>query len=215
MFVRGEVSTLEIGSGGGPFSVELLARRNKVRVIEIDDATAKKTLGKADLYFPDSSFEIIIGHVNKLDLGGPYHQVVMTEVLEHIKDDRECLKRIYVSLEPGGRLVISTPTAIGGLLKNDHVSPTENGHHVRVGYEGPELDKYLHDLGFVVIYRTHYGFAWARFVQEIQRLCYKMPWRPLVILFSAGCVIIYRLTSFLDRVFTGNPAGQITVAIKC
>lgn len=215
LFVRGEVRTLEIGTGGGPFSVELLARKNKLRVIEIEEGTAEKTISKAKRYFPDSSFEIAIGHVNKLDLGGPYHQVVMTEVLEHIRDDRECLRRIYDSLEPGGRLVMSTPTAIGGLLKADHISPTENGDHVRVGYEGPELDNYLRDMGFIAIYRTYYGFAWARFIQEIQRLCFRISWRPLMLLFSVSCVVVYRLTRFLDKVFVGKPAGQITVAIKC
>lgn len=151
--------------------------------------------------------------MNYSELGGPYHQVVMTEVLEHIKDDKECLRRIHSALELGGRLILSTPTAIGG-GEIGYVSPTENGDHVRVGYQGPELDKYLIDLGFIVVYRTYYGYGWAKFIQRILDLCLCIPWRSMQVLLCACTVIFYRLTMFMDLLFKKEPAGQITMAIK-
>lgn len=42
LFCRGSINTLEIGTGGGPFTIELLSRKNNLTVIEIDIGNAKK-----------------------------------------------------------------------------------------------------------------------------------------------------------------------------
>ena len=213
-FVRGKVKTLEIGTGGGPFSVELLARENILTIVEIDKDTAKKTFDKLARYYPQALVDLRIGHANKVSLGADYHQIILLEVLEHIKDDRLLLRRIYEALEPGGRLLISTPTATAGLLKKDYVTPVEDGDHVRVGYDGPELDSYLRESGFVTIYRDYYGYWYARAIQEMQRWCDKLPNIRLRLIAKAGLVILYKCTSFLDLFYRKFPAGQITLAVK-
>ena len=214
LFVRGKVRTLEIGTGGGPFSIELLERENILTIVEINENTAQKTRDKIKSYFPDASVEIIVGHANKVQIRGPYHQVILLEVLEHVKEDRLLLKRLSDVLEQGGRLLISTPTATAGLLRNDAVTDVEDGGHVRVGYSGPELDEYLREAGFITISRDNYGYMYARIIQYVQRLCNKMPTHVLRLLGNMCCVLFYRLTSFMDKAYKKYPAGQITLAVK-
>ncbi len=213
LFVKGPVKTLEIGSGGGVFSVELLERGNCLKVVEKDQETAKRTEEKIRYYFPNSDAEVLMGHANKIELGGPYHQVILLETLEHILDDRDLLHKISSILFPGGRLLISTPTASSGLLRSDFVSPIENGAHVRVGYNGPELDWYLRQAGFITIQREFYGFWFSRLMQEIQRLMNILP-TQLKLVTKAVCVLFYRLFSFLDNIVKKYPCGQITLTVK-
>jgi len=213
LFLKGHVKTLEIGTGGGVFSIELLNRGNSLKVVEIDPPTAKRTEEKIRHYFPNAHVEILVGHVNTIDLGGPYHQVILLEVLEHISDDRGLLQKISNILPPGGRLLISTPTASAGLLKSDYVSPIEDGGHVRVGYDGPELDRYLREAGFVTIHREFYGFWFSRLMAEIHRKFDRLS-TTFRLATKSACILFYQLFSFLDLLNKKHPCGQITLAIK-
>lgn len=211
LFVNGPIKTLEIGPGGGVFSIELLERANCLTIVEIDQETAKRTEERIRYYFPEVELSVLTGHANEIQFGGPYHQVILLEVLEHILDDRELLHKIFTATTSGGRLLISSPTATSGLLKSDQIYPFENGGHVRVGYDGPELDQYLRKAGFITIYREFYGFWYSRLMAEIHR---KLGMLPLKAITKPMCVVIYRLLSFLDVLNKKHPCGQITLAIK-
>ncbi len=213
LFTKGPIETLEIGTGGGVFSIELLERRNKLHIVEIDGETAKRTEEKMKHYFPGSRSTITVGHANRVELGGPYHQVVLLEVLEHVIDDRALLYKVSRVLHPGGRIIISTPTASFGKLRSDHISTVEDGGHVRMGYDGPDLDVMLQQTGLVTVKREFYGFWFSRLMEEFQRALNILP-RPINILSKALVVLLYKLFSFLDYISMRRPYGQVTLAQK-
>ena len=112
--LRGPIRALNIGTGGGVETLRLLRRGNRVTTIEIDPDAARRTRARAERCGFRDCYEGKVGHILEVDLEGPFHFVLMGEVLEHIQDDFAALRRVAGWLVPGGRLVLSTPTSSFG-----------------------------------------------------------------------------------------------------
>src|SRR5215470_13303431 len=166
---RGPINALNIGTGGGVETLRLLRRGNRVTTIDIDQAAARRTRARAERWGWADRHEGKVGHVLQVDVDGPFQLVLMAEVLEHIADDFGVLRRIAGWLAPGGRLVLSTPTASDGMLPGDVLSIREDGGHVRAGYDGPELDAMLARLGLVTLQRVYncgVGCCWQHRIER-------------------------------------------------
>lgn len=98
--------------------------------------------------------------------------VVMSQVLEHIQDDDLIIKKLSSMTSPHARLIISTPTSLDGLLGRESiVVPIATGpDHVRVGYQGPELDAICGKHNFFPVKRFYLGnpilAAWWRIEEK-------------------------------------------------
>jgi len=158
--LRGPIRALNIGTGGGIETLRLLARGNYVTTVEIDPATAMRTRARIERNGYGDRHVGTVGHVLAVNVEGPFALVLMGEVLEHIQNDSAALRRVADWLAPGGRLILSTPTASYGMLPGDRLSIHEDGGHVRPGYDGPELDAMLSALGLVTLRRI-YNCGWA------------------------------------------------------
>jgi hypothetical protein len=137
--------------------------------------------------------------------------VLISEVLEHIADDFGALRRIAGWLAPGGRLVLSTPTASDGMLPGDTLSAREDGGHVRPGYDGPELDAMLARLGLMTLRRLYncgVACCWQHRLER--RLRGSRVTRPLGYALGLAC---RPLMPLLDAISI-RPSDQITLAAK-
>jgi SAM-dependent methyltransferase len=159
--LRGPVRALNIGTGGGVETLRLLRLGNLVTTVEIDADAARRTRARAERSGFGAAHHGVVGHLLDVALDGPFAFILMGEVLEHIADDRAALRRVAGWLAPGGRLVLSTPTASWGVLPGDVLSTHEDGGHVRPGYDGPELDGMLAECGLVTSQRVYNGGRWA------------------------------------------------------
>jgi SAM-dependent methyltransferase len=210
-FFSGPARLLNVGTGGGMETLRLLRRGNHVTTIEVDPATAAKTRNRVVRSGHGARHVGHAGHVLDVEVEGPFDGVVMCEVLEHIKDDVRTLQRVSQWLAPGGRLVLSTPTASYGQLPGDEITVHEDGGHVRVGYDGPELDVMLADVGIVPLRRVYLGHRLSRWHIRAERLLQARRLTvPLGLCFS---LVSRPLMPFLDA-FPGQPLHQITLAVK-
>ncbi|MGA7579032.1 MAG: class I SAM-dependent methyltransferase [Desulfobaccales bacterium] len=209
--IIGGIKVLNIGTGGGIETLSLLRRDNFVTTIEIDEKVACKTLDRVRRHGFEHKHIGLTGHILEVNLKEKFHEILMCEVLEHIRDDRSALTRISNWLLPGGRLILSTPTASYGQLSIQPVEIDENGGHVRVGYDGPELDQMLKDVGMFTLRRIYNGNSIIKSLIYFENRVGNFPiTRPI-----GYCVsFIFRLFfPFLD-LFEMRPYDQITLAIK-
>ncbi len=155
-------------------------------------------------------FTQITGHFLEVPIQGLYDQVVMCEVLEHILDDVAVLKRLSEIMAPGGRLILSTPTALYGQTTNS-VSITEDGGHVRVGYEGPELDLMLIKCGFVTLKRFYMIYKYSKWLHQIGSvLGIHRFLKPIRYIYEFASRFILPLL----ELFPKEPLTQLTIATK-
>lgn len=123
---------LELGCGTGILARQLLDFGNAVTGLDISEVAIaqlpKEIKGVIatlpNIPIPDHSFDV----------------VVATEVLEHINDDRTCLREAIRVLRPGGRAYFAVP--------NNCLGPDEEPEHVRK-YTPDTLEALLSPYGYV------------------------------------------------------------------
>lgn len=139
------IKILEIGCGTGEV-LNLLSQFGDAHGIDISP--------KAVEYCKNRGIEqVTMGDINNMDLSNhlnTFDFVLVLDVLEHIQDDVETLKRINTLLKPGGILLVTVPAY--KFLWSNH---DEALHHKR-RYHSLELRTKLADTGFEIKKLSHY-----------------------------------------------------------
>jgi 2-polyprenyl-3-methyl-5-hydroxy-6-metoxy-1,4-benzoquinol methylase len=159
-YINGPIETLAIGTGGGNEVFQLTSRGNNVTAIEHDPTAISGINRRMESATGHSgSYECHLGGFESFDTTKRFHYILMSQVLEHIQDDSTLLARLSELAAPHARLVISTPTSLHGLpSRGSIIEPVAMGpNHVRVGYEGVELDALAERSGFLLIKRFYLG----------------------------------------------------------
>ena len=123
-----KISVLDFGSGSGT-NVEMLSKFGKVDVFEIDKNT-KSFLKKK--FRKKKKINVIEKIKNK-----SYDLVLAADVLEHIKNDKTAIKKLYNSLKKNGQILITVPA-----FKFLYSAKDEALKHFR-RYEKSELENLL------------------------------------------------------------------------
>lgn len=134
----------------------------------------------------------------KHDLG-LYDQIICTEVIEHILDDRKLISSLSDVLKPGGRLLLTTPFKQYKALIGDALSEREDGGHVRWGYTHEEIERLLNEAGIEVLERSFIGGFMSQQVENVARLILKL--KILTLLDPRLRVAVAESVTFPLRVF--------------
>jgi SAM-dependent methyltransferase len=107
-----------------------------------------------------------IGHADRFDL------ILSVDVMEHIPDDVTVFRNFSRALVPGGRVLINTPSDLGG---SDTHSPDDESfieEHARIGYGADEIRSKLESAGLVV---ESIRYTYGRWGSLAWRLGIKVP----------------------------------------
>jgi 2-polyprenyl-3-methyl-5-hydroxy-6-metoxy-1,4-benzoquinol methylase len=122
-------------------------------IIGVDPSESGVQIARA--HYPDLKIEPGSAYEDLRARFGAVDTVLSLEVIEHLLDPREFLRRSHQALEPGGRLIISTP--YHGYLKNlalaltgkmdAHFTVLWDGGHVKF-FSVKTLSQMLRECGF-------------------------------------------------------------------
>lgn len=101
---------LEVGAGIGETTHALCDRSQKSWLcVEPDgELTREIAIKKEEGYLP-SFIEIVIGTLNEVDSNRKFDAIIYIDVIEHIENDAEELKKASTFLKPNGHLIILVP----------------------------------------------------------------------------------------------------------
>lgn len=149
---------LEVGCGTGTVLQELEKVCERGQVIGMD-----KFAEGLDFARQRTSCPLVVGDATDPPFGEEFAVVGLFDVLEHLRDDGEVLKRMRELLLPGGTLLLTVPA-----------DPTlwsyfdESAHHQR-RYALPELQGKLRRAGFEVEYITCFMRALVPIMRAYRR----------------------------------------------
>ncbi|MGR9086428.1 MAG: methyltransferase domain-containing protein [Gammaproteobacteria bacterium] len=127
--------TLEVGCGTGG-NLALLSAYGRLTAVELDDG-ARKTAAERNLcrVHPGSL-------PDKLPPDGQFDLICMLDVLEHVEQDAESIRRLAARLNPGGLLLITVPAFMFLWSTHDEL------HHHKRRYTLSQLENLVlaHDL---------------------------------------------------------------------
>lgn len=113
-YVKGRVLDLACGTGYGSIIVAKERKEEIDEIIGVDICEDTLEYAMHNYYHPLLTFKF--GDVLDSSLPqeiGQFDTILSFETIEHVKDDRLFMKRIYHLLKPGGTLVLSTPFGKG------------------------------------------------------------------------------------------------------
>lgn len=155
---------LDLGCGNGRHSFEAFRRGAQVTAADLDEAGLRRTaemVAAMDLAGErehTSGFEAVIADARQLPFDDEaFDRVIVSEVLEHIHDDRAALGEVARVVRPGGRVAFTVPRwwpeQICWALSDDyHAKP---GSHVRI-YRESDLRARIRAAGLEI---TGKGYA--------------------------------------------------------
>jgi len=156
-----DAAILEPGCGtGGNFP--MLARRGQLYALDADESAIGFAQSRGLAHVARGSLPDLIPFGDRR-----FDLVVMTDVLEHLKDQARTLRALHARLRPGGWLLMTVPAM--AWLWSDH----DVTHHHQRRYRASTLRGLVSTAGFDVKYLSYYNFllfpiiAGARILQRL------------------------------------------------
>jgi SAM-dependent methyltransferase len=151
---------LDAGCGNGMLSYQSYLRGNRVVGISIKtgEVDRNRRLFHKLLKVPEESLRFELKNLYDLpSLGMRFDEIICSEVLEHIVDDRRVCQGFWNALRPGGVLHLCCPNADHPDNQATILDEHESGGHVRPGYTLKSYRGLLEPIGFRIDYVTGLG----------------------------------------------------------
>ncbi|MFH1645430.1 MAG: class I SAM-dependent methyltransferase [Candidatus Omnitrophota bacterium] len=196
---------LEIGPGGGAWSIELLNRDNAVTVIDKFSDSLDRLRFKVDSYpISNKRIEIICSDAQSYKSDMKFDQIIIFEVLEHIKNDKAVILNLANLLRKGGKLLISTPSDdYKPFYGEEGLDHKEEGGHVRKGYSFKDFEGLFNGTGLKLVFKDSCaGF----FTQKISAFGRILRCRfNMINIFVVGVIFFLRWVCWFDFLCPAYP----------
>jgi SAM-dependent methyltransferase len=168
---KGDISLLDIGSGGGWHTLLAAAKGLHVSCLDISAASIENTLVFARRMGIEANIHAQQGDCYSLSFpDNSFDAVVSSHVIEHLEKPEKMLQEIKRVLKPGGRVLLCCPSLHQGMRLSRwlgiHLDPAD---HKVVGYTREEIAALLPE-GFRLKNVIYQGRFFESNVTDIQGL---------------------------------------------
>lgn len=174
---QANLNILDAGSGFGQYCFRLTRLFPKAQILgvdvkqeQIDDCNHFfRQIGKSDLV----TFEV--ADLTQYKAHAKYQLILSVDVMEHILEDEMVFRNFGESLQPGGMLLISTPSDQGGSDTDHHDEEGVHGfieEHVRDGYNKEDITAKLFRAGFS---KVEVAYTYGKYGSVAWKLSMKYP----------------------------------------
>jgi 2-polyprenyl-3-methyl-5-hydroxy-6-metoxy-1,4-benzoquinol methylase len=173
----GGARILDAGCGFGQYSYFMARRFGDAKILAIDVKEdqiedCRYLFGKAGL----RNCKFKVEDLTQMNYENEFDFILSVDVMEHIKEDEEVMRRFWTALKSGGRVLINTPSNLGGsdAEGNSRRGPEESfiGEHVRTGYSKEEIHNKMEKAGFVI---ESFEYTYGQWGKRYWKLAIKYP----------------------------------------
>ena len=168
-----KISVLDAGSGFGQYSYFMSKYIKSAEIVSVD--VKEDYLNDCREFFSRLGIRNVTfesADLTKIKYENKFDFILSVDVMEHISEDTEVFGRFYRALKNGGKLLINSPSDLGGSDVKSEEDESFIGEHVRTGYSKEEICGKLASSGFEIeSFEYTYGF-WGNIYWKI---CIKYP----------------------------------------
>ena len=139
----------DAGSGFGQYSFYCAKRFPSASIYAVD--VKDEQIADCRAFFSKMKLSKVSFEVEDLTIPkhtGRFDFVLSVDVMEHIQDDVQVFRNFYQALKPGGKVLINTPSNLGGSDAHDESDESFIGEHARNGYSVDDITRKLKSAGF-------------------------------------------------------------------
>ncbi|MFA7359528.1 MAG: methyltransferase domain-containing protein [Candidatus Kapaibacterium sp.] len=213
------INIFDAGMGFGQYSYFLAKylRGSKILGVDVKDEQVED----CNYFFGKRGFKNVrfeVADLTAITYQNEYDFILNVDVMEHIVEDELVLKNFSNALKSGGRLLINTPSDLGGSDAHDEHDESFIEEHARNGYSKEDITAKLERAGLKV---TNFKYTYGKYGTISWRFGIKYPiliagvskililLLPLYYLFTLWFVLIFM---WLDTK-TDNEAGTGIVVV--
>lgn len=113
-----------------------------------------------------------IADLTKIDYKDKFDFILCVDVMEHIVEDELVFKNFYSALKKGGKLLVNTPSNLGGSDAHDDDDESFIEEHARIGYSKEDITGKMNRAGLEV---ESFDYAYGKYGTISWRFGIKYP----------------------------------------
>jgi 2-polyprenyl-3-methyl-5-hydroxy-6-metoxy-1,4-benzoquinol methylase len=157
---------LDAGMGFGQYTYFLAKRFPDAEILAVD--VKEEQVDDCKYFFEKCGLKKVkfeIADLTKIDYDNEFDFILCVDVMEHIEDDRTVFKNFSRALKNGGKLLVNTPSNLGGSDAHSEDDASFIEEHARLGYSKEDITEKLNDAGmdvteFVYTYGKYGTISW-------------------------------------------------------
>jgi SAM-dependent methyltransferase len=168
-----KLNILDAGMGFGQYTYFLAKRFKNSRILAVD--VKDEQIEDCRKFFKKEGFknvELDKADLTKINFKDEFDFILCVDVMEHIEEDELVLKNYYNALKPGGKLLINTPSNLGGSDVKEEGDDSFIEEHAREGYSKEDIKEKLERAGLKL---TLFEYGYGRFGTISWRFGIKYP----------------------------------------
>jgi len=173
----GNLNILDAGSGFGQYCYRISRMLPNAKILGVD--VKPEQIDDCNNFFQqigkNALVTFAVADLTQYKAVGHYHLILSVDVMEHILEDEIVFINFCESLKPGGLLLISTPSDLGGSDSDHHEEGDVHGfieEHVRDGYNKEDIRDKLLKAGFS---KVKVSYTYGKYGSVAWKLSMKYP----------------------------------------
>src|SRR5690606_35567970 len=164
---------LDAGMGLGQYTYFLAKRFPDAEILAVD--VKEDQVVDCKYFFSKCGLDKVkfeIADLTKIDYENEFDFILCVDVMEHIEDDRSVFKNFARALKKGGKLLVHTPSNLGGSDADSEDDESFIEEHARVGYSKEDITEKLNSADMDV---TEFIYTYGKYGTVSWRFGIKYP----------------------------------------
>ncbi|MFA5403438.1 MAG: class I SAM-dependent methyltransferase [Ignavibacteria bacterium] len=169
----GKINIFDAGMGFGQYTYFLSKHFPDSSIFAVD--VKEEQVEDCKYFFSKCKIDRVkfkIADLTKINYQNEFDFILSVDVMEHIVEDEVVFKNFANALKSGGKLLVNTPSDLGGSDAHDHDDESFIEEHARVGYSKKEITEKLERAGLKV---TDFRYSYGKYGTISWRLGIKYP----------------------------------------
>jgi SAM-dependent methyltransferase len=168
-----KMNIFDAGMGFGQYTYFMAKRFPESRILAVD--VKEEQVEDCKRFFSHSGFKNVtfeIADLTKINYSNEFDFILCVDVMEHIAEDELVFKNFANALKQGGKLLVNTPSNLGGSDAHSDDDESFIEEHARIGYSKEDITEKINRAGLDV---ASFSYSYGKFGTISWRFGIKYP----------------------------------------